>query len=65
LASSSSSNEETDVVSEEEANGKRGRKGDKKSYNTTFNYDNLSLYNAFTSILIGKAPHFNRMDYTK
>jgi hypothetical protein len=66
LTSSSSSNEETDALSEEEAKGKRGRKGDKKSYNTTsFNYDNLSLSNAFTSVLVGKAPHFNRMDYTK
>jgi hypothetical protein len=66
LASSSSSNEETDASSEEEAKGKRGRKGDKKSYNTTFfNYDNLPLSSAFTSVPIGKAHHFDGMDYTK
>jgi hypothetical protein len=44
LAFSSSSNEETNASSKEEAKGKRGSKGDKKSYNTTsFNYDNASL----------------------
>jgi hypothetical protein len=52
LASSSLSNEEIDASSEEEAKGKRGRKGDKKSYNTTsFNYDNLPPSSAFTSVL--------------
>jgi hypothetical protein len=51
LASSSSSNKETDVSSEEEAEGKKGRKGDKRSYNTTsFNYDNLPPSSAFTLI---------------
>jgi hypothetical protein len=51
LTSSSSSNEETDASSKEEAKGKRGRKEDKKSYNTTFfNYDNLPSSNVFTSI---------------
>jgi hypothetical protein len=51
LTSSSSSNEETDASSKEEAKGKRGRKEDKKSYNTTFfNYDNLSSSSVFTSI---------------
>jgi hypothetical protein len=66
LASSSSSNEETDASSEEEATGKRGRKGDKKSYNTTsFNNDNLPPSSAFTSVPIGKAPHFDGIDYTK
>jgi hypothetical protein len=35
LTSSSSSNEETDASSKEEIKGKRGRKGDKRSYNTT------------------------------
>jgi hypothetical protein len=65
LASTSSSNEETDASSEEEAMGKKGRKGDKKSYNTTFfNYDNLSPSNAFTSVPIGKSPHFDGMNYT-
>jgi hypothetical protein len=66
LTSSSSSNEESDASSKEEAKGKRGRKGDKRYYNTTsFNYDNLSPPSAFTSIPVGKAPHFNGMKYTK
>jgi hypothetical protein len=66
LASSSSSNEETDASSKEEAKGKRRRKGDKKSYNSTsFNYDNLPPSNAFSSVPIGKAPHFDRTHYTK
>jgi hypothetical protein len=65
LASSSPSNEETDA-SFEEAKGKKGRKGDKKSYNTTsFNYDNLPPSSAFTSVPIGKAPRFDGTDYTK
>jgi hypothetical protein len=46
--------------------GKKGRKGDKRSYNTTsFNYDNLPYSNAFTSVPIGKALRFDGMDYTK
>jgi hypothetical protein len=66
LTSSSSSNEEADTSSEEEVKDKKGRKGDKRSYNTTsFNYDNLPPSSAFTSAPIGKAPHFNGMDYTK
>jgi hypothetical protein len=66
LASSSSSNEETDASSKEEAKGKRGRKGHKKSYNTTsFIYDNLPPSSAFTSVPVGKAPHFDGTDYTK
>jgi hypothetical protein len=41
LTFSSSSNQESDASSEEEVKGKRGRKRDKKSYNTTFNNHNL------------------------
>jgi hypothetical protein len=66
LTSSSSSNEETDASSKEEVKGKRGRKEDKKSYNTTsFNYDNLPPSSALTLVPIGKAPHFDGMNYTK
>jgi hypothetical protein len=66
LTSFSSSNEESDASSEEEAKGKKGRNRDKKSYNTiSFNYDNLPSSNAFTSVPIGKAPHFDGTDYTK
>jgi hypothetical protein len=57
LISSSSSNEETGVSSEKEVKGKRGKKGDKRSYNTTsFNYNNLPPSSAFTSVPTGKAP---------
>jgi hypothetical protein len=57
LASSSSSNEETDDSFEEEVNGKKGKKEDKRTYNTTsFNYDNLPPSSAFTSVPVGKAP---------
>jgi hypothetical protein len=66
LTSVSSANEEIDDSSEEEVKGKRGRKGDKRSYKTTsFNYDNLPPFNAFISVPVGKAPYFDGMDYTK
>jgi hypothetical protein len=66
VASSSSSDDETDASFEEEANDKKGGKGDKRSYNTTlFNYDNLLDSSTFTSVPIGKAPHFNGMDHSK
>jgi hypothetical protein len=65
LTSSSSSNEEFETLFEE-VKDKRGRKGDKRSYNTTsFNYDNLPPSSAFTSVPVGKASRFNGMDYTK
>jgi hypothetical protein len=65
LTSSSSSNKEINASSEE-VKDKRGRKGDKRFYNTTsFNYDKLPLSSAFTLVPIGKAPHFDEMDYTK
>jgi hypothetical protein len=65
LTSLSSSNEETDGSSEEEVKAEGRRNGDKKSYNITFNYDNLLPSNAFTLIRVGKAPHFDGMGYTK
>jgi hypothetical protein len=66
LVSFSSSNEEIDASSEEEDKGKRRRKGDKKSYNTTsFNHDNLPPSNAFTLVPVGKAPRFDGTNYTK
>jgi hypothetical protein len=66
LTSSSSSNEESDATSEEDVKGKRGRKGDKRSYNTTsFNYDNLPSSSAFTFIPVGKEPRFDGIDYRK
>jgi hypothetical protein len=66
LTSSSSSNKESDTTFKEEVKSKRRRKGDKRSYNTTsFNYDKLSPSSAFTSVPVGKAPHFDGMSYTK
>jgi hypothetical protein len=66
LASSSSLNEETDASFEEEAKGKKGRKGDKKSYNTiSFNYDNLPSSSAFSLVPVGEGPRFDGTDYTK
>jgi hypothetical protein len=57
VASSSLSNEETDASSEEETKGKKGGKRDKRSYNTTsFNYDNLPHFSAFTSVPVGNPP---------
>jgi hypothetical protein len=59
LTSSSLSNEEIDDSSEEKVKGKgkRGRKEDKRYYNTnSFNYDNLPPSNGFTSVPVGKAP---------
>jgi hypothetical protein len=62
----SSSNEESDTSSEEEVKNKRSRKRDKRSYNTTFfNYDNLPSCSAFNSVPVGKATHFDGMNYTK
>jgi hypothetical protein len=53
MASSSSSNEETDASSEEEAKDKKGKKGDKISYNTdSYNCDNLPHSNTFTLVPI-------------
>jgi hypothetical protein len=64
LTSSSSSNEET-IASSAEVKGKRRRKGDKKSYNTTsFNYDNLPPSSTFTSVLVGKGPTPVSMGWT-
>jgi hypothetical protein len=66
MTSFSSSNEESDASSEKEIKNKKGKKRDKRSYNTTsFNYDNLPSCSAFTSIPIGKVLHFDGTDYTK
>jgi hypothetical protein len=64
LTSLYSLNEETDASLSQK--GKRGRKGDTRSSNTSsFNYDNLPPSSSFTWVPIGKAPHFDRMGYTK
>jgi hypothetical protein len=67
VASSSSSNEETDASSEEEVKDKKEKKEDKRSYNTaSYSYDNLSHSNTFTSIpLVTPLPRFDGTGYTK
>jgi hypothetical protein len=40
--------------------------GPSRSYNTTsFKYDNLPFCSAFTSLPVGKVPHFDGTKYTK
>jgi hypothetical protein len=74
VSSLSSSNEESNnFSSDDECNqvkkGKgKGKKknGSKPSYNTTsFNYDSLPTNHSFTSVHIGKTPHFDGMNYAK
>jgi hypothetical protein len=66
----SSSSEEEDS-SYEEDDSKKGKKGrnnrDKPSYNSmSFNYDdNMPTTTTYTSILIGKAPYFDRTCYNQ
>jgi hypothetical protein len=65
VASSSSSNEETDASSVE-AKDKKEKRGDKRSYNiASYKYDNLPHSNTLTSIPIGNPPCSDGTDYTK
>jgi hypothetical protein len=63
----SSSSEDGDSDEEVIKKGRKGRnKHDKASYNTmSFNYNNMPSSTAYTSVLVGKAPHFNRSDYNQ
>jgi predicted RNase H-like nuclease (RuvC/YqgF family) len=72
VSSSSSSNEEgNDSSSDDESIQVKKGKGKKKngaklSNNTTsFNYGSLPSNHSFTSMHIGKPPHFDGMNYTK
>jgi hypothetical protein len=63
----SSSSKDGDSSFEEEVSNK-GRKGrnkhNKPSYNSmSFNYNNMSNSTSYTSIPVGKAPHFNGTNY--
>jgi hypothetical protein len=65
----SSSSEDGDSSFEEEVSNK-GRKGrnkyDKPSYNSmSFNYNNMPNSIAYTSIPVGKAPHFDESNYNQ
>jgi hypothetical protein len=65
----SSSSEDGDSSFEEEVSNK-GRKGrnkyDKPSYNSmSFNYNNMPNSIAYTSIPVGKAPHFDGSNYNQ
>jgi hypothetical protein len=73
VSSSSSSNEEGNDSSssnDESVQAKKGKgkkkNGSKPSYNTTsFNYDSLPSSHSFTSLRVGKPPHFDGMNYAK
>jgi hypothetical protein len=46
--------------------GRKGRKHDKLSYNYMFfNYNNMSSSTAYTSISVGKPPHFDGTNYNQ
>jgi hypothetical protein len=66
---SSSSSEEEDSSFEEQVSKKRkkGRRNlDKPSYNSmSFNYNNMPSSTAYTSIPVGKAPHFEGSNYNQ
>jgi hypothetical protein len=66
---SSSSSKEEKFSCEEEASkkGKKGRRNhDKPSYNTmSFNNNNMPSSAAYTSIPVGKAPHFDGTNYNQ
>jgi hypothetical protein len=66
---SSSSSEEEDSSFEEQVSKKRkkGRRNlDKPSYNSmSFNYNNMPSSTAYTSIPVGKAPHFDGSNYNQ
>jgi hypothetical protein len=66
-SASSSSSCESDASSDEEVTKKkRKNKGAKQSYNSvSFNYNSLPSNNPFMSVPIGKAPHFDRTNYTQ
>jgi hypothetical protein len=64
-----SSSEDDDSSFKEEVSNK-GRKGrrkhDKPSYNSmSFNYNNMPSSTAYTSIPVGKAPHFDGTNYNQ
>jgi hypothetical protein len=69
VTTSSTSSEDVDSLSEEGVynKGKKGRnKDDKPSYNSiSFNYNSMPNSTAFTSIPVGKAPHFDGSNYNQ
>jgi hypothetical protein len=65
--SSSSKEEDSSHEEEDPKKEKRGRNNhDKPSYNSmSFNYDNMPITTAYTSIPIGKAPYFDGTCYNQ
>jgi hypothetical protein len=61
----SSSSEDDDSEKEVSKKGRKGRnKHDKSSYNfVSFNYNNMSNSIAYTSVPVGKPPHFDESNY--
>jgi hypothetical protein len=64
---SSSSEEDSSYEEKDSKKGKKGRNNrDKPSYNSiSFNYDNMSITTAYTSIPVGKAPYFDGTCYNQ
>jgi hypothetical protein len=64
---SSSEDEDSSLEDDVSKKVKKGRNNcDKPSYNSmSFNYDNMPSTTAYTSILIGKAPYFDRTYYNQ
>jgi hypothetical protein len=61
-SSSEDDNSEEDVARK----GRKGRKHDKPSYNSmSFNYNAMPTSIAYTSVLVGKAPHFDGSNYNQ
>jgi hypothetical protein len=62
----SSSSEDEDSSLEEDVSKKERNNHDKTFYNSmSFNYDNIPITTAYTSIPIGKAPYFNGTCYNQ
>jgi hypothetical protein len=62
----SSSSEDEDSSLEEDVSKKERNNHDKPFYNSmSFNYDNIPITTAYTSIPIGKAPYFDGTCYNQ
>jgi hypothetical protein len=61
-----SSSEDDNFKEEVSRKGRKGRQHDKPSYNSmSFNYNTMSSSTTYTSIPVGKAPHFDGSNYNQ
>jgi hypothetical protein len=67
VCSSSSEDDDSSFKEEVSNKGRKGRrKHDMSSYNSmSFNYNNMPSSTTYTSVPIGKAPHFNGTNYNQ